>query len=232
MSSDIFNTYPLDFTQKVTLTTRTLCKNKDIIRLLFQSRTNVSVVSTFRFHAISVWKPKTIGRASRHQIPLPSVQRSTVSFFSMVRSVWFSIPQDSTFPLQNLLMESERPQWVNMTNQHTKNSERCDDVFCRFSTSLFFWLYFYLMWLILGFCFAQNYQSWPCHTDIQILTFARSAWRTSASRWFVINHNVKIHREQIQRARLFISQQVCVCRFNPNKIDEALTGQHVIVWKK
>ena len=41
------------------------CKSEDIIRLLFQSRKNVLVVWTFRFHAIGVWTPKTIGRASR-----------------------------------------------------------------------------------------------------------------------------------------------------------------------
>ena len=56
------------------------CKSKDINRLLFQIRTNVSLVSTFRFHAISVWKRKPIDRASRHQIPLPSVQRSASIF--------------------------------------------------------------------------------------------------------------------------------------------------------
>ena len=91
------------------------CKSEDIIRLLFQSRTNVSVMSTFRFHAISVWKPKTIGRASGHQIPLPSVQRSTVSLYFWCEVSGFSILKDSTFPLQNVLMESERPRWVNMT---------------------------------------------------------------------------------------------------------------------
>ena len=41
-------------------------KYEDIIRLLFQSRKNVLVVLTFRLtHAIGVWTPKTIGRASR-----------------------------------------------------------------------------------------------------------------------------------------------------------------------
>ena len=75
------------------------------------------------------------------------------------------------------------------------------------------------------------------NTDIQILTFARSEelllpdglWGMTWCK--IINYNVKIHREQIQRARIFISRQVCVCRFDPNKIDEASTGQHVIVRK-
>ena len=33
------------------------CKINNIIRLIFQSKKKVPVVSTFRFHAISVWAP-------------------------------------------------------------------------------------------------------------------------------------------------------------------------------
>ena len=44
-------------------------KSKEIIQLLFQRRKNVSVVSTFRFHAIGVRAPKTIGPASRTSNP-------------------------------------------------------------------------------------------------------------------------------------------------------------------
>jgi len=85
------------------------CKSKDIIRLLFQSRKHFSAVSTFRFHAISVWKPKTIGPASRASFPLLSVLRSTVIIYFWYEVSGFSISKDSTFQLHDWLKKSERP---------------------------------------------------------------------------------------------------------------------------
>ena len=66
------------------------CKSKDIFRLLFQSRKNVSVVSTFRFHAIGVWTPKTIGRASRTSNPSGSTGKNLFWEEKLLKGYYYS----------------------------------------------------------------------------------------------------------------------------------------------
>ena len=86
----------------------------------FQSRTNVSMVSTFCFHAISAGiKPKTIGRASRHQIPSDLVQRLTVSlYFWYEVSSWFSIPERQHIPSTDFA-DGERKATISQHDQST-----------------------------------------------------------------------------------------------------------------
>ena len=105
--------------------TKTLivCKNEDIVRLLFQSRKNVLVVSTFRFHAISLWKRKTIGRASRASTRF-CVQRSAHPIFGtkcLVFQYLKTAHSDYRIGWRRAKGQDESTwRWL-----HTKDSERC-----------------------------------------------------------------------------------------------------------
>ena len=99
-----------------------VCKNKDIMRLLFQSRKNVLVVSTFRFHAISMWKRKTIGRASRASTRF-CVQRSVSIFGTKCLVFQYLKTAHSDYRIgwrRSKGQDESTWRWL-----HTKDSERC-----------------------------------------------------------------------------------------------------------